>query len=119
MLRLAKDIAIRASDGQTAFQAIDTMAETFHADANPMKMAVLTKFADAAQDPAQHKSVAEQALKLVDQAVIQDQFMVADQLGILALAEANRALDRKLIAQAQGQIVELAGLVKAKERPSK
>jgi hypothetical protein len=119
MLRLAKDISAQASDGQTAFQAIDTMAETFHVDANAMKMAVLTKFADAAQKPAQHKSVAEQALMLVDQAVSQDNFMVANQLGILALAEAKKALDRELLTQAQGQIAELAGLVKARERPSR
>ena len=115
MLRLAKDIATQASDGQTAFQAIDTMAQTFQSDADTMKMAVLTKFADAAQNPAQHKSVAEQALKLVDQAVSQDHFMVANQLGILALTEAKKALDKELFAQAQSQIAELAGLVKAKD----
>ena len=117
MLRLAKDIATQASDGQTAFQAIDTMAETFQVDANTMKMAVLTKFASAAQKPAQHKSIAEQALKLVDQAVSQDHFMVANQLGKLALAEAKRALDRELVAQAQGRIAEVAELVKAREQP--
>ena len=113
---LAKDIATQASDGQTAFQAIDTMAETSAVDANTMKMAVLTKFASAAQEPAQHKSIAEQALKLADQAVGQDHFMVANQLGKLALAEAKRAADRELLAQAQGQIAEVAERVKARER---
>lgn len=119
LLRLAKDIATKASDGQTAFQAIDTMAETFPVDTNTMKMAVLTKFASAAQKPAQHKSIAEQALKLADQAVSQGRFPVAHQLGKLALAEAGRALDRELLAQAQGQIAEVAELVKARERPSR
>jgi hypothetical protein len=119
MLRLAKDIATQASDGQTAFQVIDIMAERFQADAHTMKFAVLTKFADAAQNPAQHKSVAELALKQVDQAVSQNHSVVANQLGILALSEANKALDRKLFTQAQGQITELAGLVKARERRSK
>jgi hypothetical protein len=119
MLRLAKDVATQASDGQTAFQAIDAMAETFQVDANTMKMAVLTKFACAAQKPAQHKAVAEQALKLVDQAVSQDQFMVANQLGKLALAEAKRGLDRELLAQAQGQIAEVADLIKAREHRPK
>lgn len=118
LLRLAKDIAIQGSDGETAFQAIDAMAETFHVDANTMKMAVLNKFASAAQDPAQHKSIAEQALKLVDQAVSQDQFMVATQLGKLALAEAKRAPDMELVAQAQGQIVAVADLIKAREHRS-
>jgi hypothetical protein len=119
MLRLAMDIAMQASDGQTAFRAIDAMAEKFRVDADTMKMAALTRFADAARNPAQHKSVAEHALKLVDQAVSQNHIMVANQLGILALAEANKALDKELFAQAQGQITELAGLAKARVRSSK
>ena len=118
MLRLAKDIATQANDGQTAFQAIDKMAETFHADADAMKMAVLAKFASVAKKPGQHKSIAEQALKLVHQAVDKDHFMVANQLGRLALAEAKKALDRELLAEVQGQIAEVAELVKAREHPS-
>jgi hypothetical protein len=119
MLRVARDIATQASDGQAAFQAIDRMAETFHGDANAMKMAVLTKFASAAQKPAQHKPIAEQALKLVDQAVSQDHFTVASQLGKLALAEAKKTLDRELVAQAQGRIAEVVELVKARERTTR
>jgi hypothetical protein len=45
--------------------------------------------------------------------------MVANQLDRLALAEAKKALDRELLAQAQGQITEVAELVKAKERPAR
>ena len=41
LLRLAKDIAAQAGDGQMAFQAIDEMAETFLVNANEMKMTVL------------------------------------------------------------------------------
>lgn len=118
LLRLAKDIATQASDGQTAFQAIDTMAETFPVDTNTMKMAVLAKFASAAQKPAQHKSIAEQALKLADQSVSQGRFPVASQLSKLALAEATRAVDRELLAQAQGEIAKITELVKARERTS-
>ncbi len=119
LLRAAKDIATQASDGQAAFQAIDTMAETSDVDANTMKMAVLTRFASAAQGPAQHKFVAEEALRLVDQAVGQEHFMVASQLGKLALAEAKRAVDRELLAQAQGRIADVAERVKARERHSR
>ena len=119
LLRVAKDIATQASDGQTAFQAIDTMAETSDVDADTMKMAVLTNSASAAKKPAQHKFIAEEALRLADQAVGQEHFMVASQLGKLALAEAKRAPDRELLAQAQGQIAEVAERVKARERHSK
>jgi hypothetical protein len=117
MLRLAKDVAIRASDGPTAFQAIDSMAETFHADADMMKMAALSKFAATARKPEQHKVIAEKALQLAGEALDQDHFMVASQLGKLALAEAKKALDPELSAQAQEQIVEVAQRLKAKMPP--
>ena len=119
MLRLAKDVATQANDGQTAFQAIDAMAETFRADADAMKMSVLTKLASAAQKPAQHESIAEQALKLGDQAIGQDRFMVATQLSKLALAEAKRGLDGELLAKAQGRIAEVAEHVRAREHPAR
>jgi hypothetical protein len=118
MLRLAKDIAVQANDGQTAFQAIDAMAE-FHVDADTMKTAVLSRFASAAQRPAQHKSIAEQALRLADQAAGQDHLMAASQLGKLALAEARRGLDKELLARAQGQIADVAERVKARELSSR
>jgi hypothetical protein len=111
-----KDIATRAGDGQTAFRAIDTLAEKFQVDANIMKLTVLAKFASAAQKPAEHKNIAEQALMLADQAIGQDHFIVASQLDKLALAEAKRAPDRELLAQAQDRMAEVAELVKARER---
>ena len=115
LLRLARDIATQASDGQTAFQAIDAMAEAFQIDALEMKSVVLTKFATAAQKPAQHKPIAEEALKLVDQAVSQDNFKVADDLGKLALSEAEKAHEKELVAQTEVRIVEVAELAKAYE----
>ena len=119
MLRLAKDVATQANDGQTAFQAIDAMAETFHADADTMKMSVLAKLASVAQKPAQHKSIAEQALKLGDQAIGEDRLMIATQLSKLALAEAKRGLDGELLSKAQGRIAEVADQVRARERPTR
>jgi hypothetical protein len=118
MLRRAKDVATEANDGQTAFQAIDAMAETFHADADTLKMSVLAKLASAARKPTQHQSIAEQALKLGDQALGQERFMVASQLSKLDVAEARQSLDGELLAKAQGRITEVAEQVRAKGRPS-
>ena len=115
LLRLARDIATHANDEETAFQAIDSMAETFQVDALEMKMEVLTKVAKAAQNPARHKSIAGEALKLVDKAIGQDKFAVADQLGKLALDEAQKAGDKELIARTQGRIAEVAEIAKAFE----
>ncbi len=115
LLRLARDIATQAGDGLTAFATIDAMAETFQIDVLAMKAGVLTKFASIAQNPAQHKSVSEEALKLVNQAISQDNFAVANELGKLAQAEAQNAPDEKLVTQAQGRITEINELVKTHE----
>ena len=113
LLRLARDIATQAADGQTAFLAIDETAAAFQIDANEIKLAVLTKFAFAAQMPIQHESIAEEALKLVDKAIFQDNFKVADGLGKLAHAEARKTREKELVNQAQGRIAEVAELVEA------
>ncbi len=115
LLRLTRDIATQLGDGQTAYQAIDAMAETFQVDVLGMKMTVLTKCASAAQYPPQHKAIVEEALKLLDQAVSQDNFTVTDEFGKFALAEARKALNRKLLSQAQGRVAEVTGLAKAYE----
>jgi len=99
LLRLTRDIATQAGDRQTAFQAIDAMAETFQVDVLAMKVAVLTKLATAAEKPAQHKTIAEDALKLVDGAISLDNFTVADELGKLALAEAQNASEKELVTE--------------------
>ena len=115
LLRLARDIATQANDGQTAFSAIDSMAETFQVNALEMKVVVLTNLSSATQLTARHKSIAEEALKLVDQAVAQDNFTVADELGKLALDEARKAREKELIAQAQGRNNEVSELAKVYE----
>ena len=119
LLRLARDIATQANDGQTAYQAINAITETFQVDAAKMKLAVLTKLAAAAEKPAEHKSIATPALNLLNQAVSQDDFTLADEVGNLAVAEARKARDKELIAQAQERVAEVAELAKAYEEVQK
>ena len=115
LLRLARDIAVQAADGETAFQAVDAMAESFLADALEMKAAVLTKFAHVAKTPVQHKSLSQQALKLSREAFSHNNYSIAGQLGELALAEARQAGDKNLSTEAQSQIGEAANGAKAYE----
>ena len=90
---------MQLGDGETAYQAIDAMADTFEIDALKMKMTALTNFASVAQKLPQHKTIAEEALKLVDQAVSRDNFTLANDLGKLGVAEARKALDKKLVGK--------------------
>jgi hypothetical protein len=119
LLRLARDIATQAVDGQTAFQAIDAMAATFQADDLPMKSAVLATLASVATFPSQHKTVAEEALKLTRQAIGRDRFEMAGELSKLALAEARKANDKDDLAEARDQIAEEAESAKAYEDTQK
>ena len=116
LLRLAKDIAAQAGDGQTAFQAIDAAAEAFEVDANEMKSAMLAKLAVTAKGPVQYTFVVDEALNLMEDAVRQDNFTVADELGKVAIAAARKALDKELLAQAQSQVADVAKVAKACEK---
>ena len=49
----------------------------------------------------------------MNQAISQDNFTLADQLGKLALVEARKAREKELVVQAQGQITDVAVLAKA------
>ena len=115
MLHIARDMAVQANAGQTAFEAIDAMAENFHVDANAMKASVLAKFAASAKTAPQHKCIAEYALELANQTIDQNQFMTARHLERLALAEARKATDTELITTVQGQIAEAGERIKARE----
>jgi hypothetical protein len=116
LLRLTKDIAAQATDGQTAFEAIDATAESFAIDAAEMKAAVLQKLATVANTAAHHRSISEQAVKLMNDAVANDDFSIAERLGQLAQDEAAKGRDRELVAQAKGQIDQAKRVAKAFEK---
>ena len=107
LFRLARDIAILAADGQTAFQAIDGMDSHFQIDALEMKTATITKLAAIARTAEQHKSVVEKSLELMREAVPNNKFAVARQLSATALDEAKKLHDSGLIEQASKQNAEV------------
>ena len=91
------------------------MAETFQIDDLEMEMAVLTKLARAAQTPVHHDDISETALGLLNRALHQDSFTLADQLVKLALDEAQKADDTELSSKAEGRIAEVAEAARAYE----
>ena len=60
LLKLAKEIAAQASDGPTAFEAIDKMAESFQVDDSDLKSQTLESLAKNARTAADHASVVKQ-----------------------------------------------------------
>ena len=107
ILKVAKDVATQAADVETAFAAVDAIAQSF--DVNPIeaKAGVLTLVAKNARLPPEHTAVAKQSLALVDPALAKDEFDLAARLGELALAEARLARGPKLVQQIEEQIAQI------------
>ena len=112
LLRLSRDIAAQALDGQTAFQAIDEMDQSFQIDALEMKLAVLTTGASAEQTAEQHDTIAKVAADLSEKAVASENFPLAKQLNELALAEARKGRDARLTSRASHRSAEIDDLAK-------
>jgi hypothetical protein len=113
LLRVARDIASQACDGQTAFQIIEELDEKYQIDAIRMKASVLYSLSKKARLSADRKSISQQALALADQAIIRDEFELADKLAEMGLAEARKIRDAafvKAIATRQKEIEEFRQL---------
>ena len=115
LLRLSRDIATLACDGQAAFQAIDAMDRAYQINAPAMKLAGLAKFTPAARKAEDHKSIAEASLAVLDDALGQDNLATATQLQAMALAEAKRAGDPALVKRAAEYGDEIKSLAQIRE----
>jgi hypothetical protein len=113
LLRVARDIATQGCDGQIAFQIIDKMGGTFQVDTVKMKASVLYSLTKKAQLPADRKSIAEQALALVDLAVARDDFETSGKLAVMALSEARKARDTDYVKSVAARSKEIEKLSKA------
>ncbi len=91
LLKLSRDISTQGLDGLAAFQAVDTMAETFEIDPVEMKAAVLKFGATHAKLKQHHMPLMQTALSLVDTAIAEDNYAVAKQLCEFAASEASLA----------------------------
>ena len=91
LLKAAKAIATQAVDAGTALESIDSMADSFEVDTLAMKTSVLNSVSATARLVAEHVTLAELALGLMDRALDDDKFDTALELGNLGLEEARKA----------------------------
>lgn len=118
LLRLAKDFAVQASNGETAFAAIDLMAERYRIDAVGMKAELLSTYAKKSRAAPQHLSIAEQAARLLDEASDAGDYEQAVNLARLTAAEAALGRNKELAQWAKNCVQDLqkkAALVAAFE----
>ncbi len=72
LLRVARDLAVKAGETKTALQAVDEMAEGFQIDGLAMKAATAAKLVKTARSAEQWKSLATSAVDLFDEAIGRD-----------------------------------------------
>ena len=112
LLQAAGKLAIEAGDAETALAAVDRMGESFELSALAMKFKVLRAVAKKAKQSTQSKAVAQQALKLLDQAVEADEFSMAVELGKLGVRAARKARQQTLVKQLAARVKQAEKLAK-------
>jgi hypothetical protein len=119
LLRLARDIAVRAGDLETAVTAIDALDGRFEVDALAMKADAAAKTVPVARPAAQHKAMAARISSLAREAMDKDKMERAAELAGLALEEAKKCRDPKLLKQIHQQQAEVAAGAEAKQQFTK
>jgi formylglycine-generating enzyme required for sulfatase activity/pimeloyl-ACP methyl ester carboxylesterase len=113
LFQMAKEMAAGANDGPTAFAAIDKMAEYFDIDPFAMKQETLAGFAKNTRTLAAHRAIAEKALVVLDEAMGDNNFEAARELGKLAFAEATKCHDKNLTQEVRSRAKDLQQTKKA------
>ena len=97
VLQEAKRVAAELGQGELAFEAIDVMASEYDVSAAEMKAGVLEQVGKKPRlTPDQRAAIADAALQVIDEAMRDDNFNVATQMGKLALQMAKLAKDKEL-----------------------
>lgn len=110
LFREARDIAAAAGDLETALQAIRELAGTFDIDDKSMRNTVLTAAGKSARSPEEFRKVADQLLKLAEDAVVREDFDLAVQSAGSAAGLARKSRDLPLAARADAREKEISDL---------
>jgi hypothetical protein len=105
ILQEARDQAVDVAAFATALAAIDEMARWYKINPLEMKAEVLTNGAKLL--PAHAELLARHALRLVDAAIADDQYELADRMGSFALTVAGKTTDGHLLQQAKERVAQI------------
>ena len=114
LFRLSRDIATQALDGDLAFEAIDAMASEYDISGSEMKARVLEQAAKTTRlTPQQKTAIAEAALQVIDEAIREDNFDVAQQLSRQAGQLSHSSKDAELVRTTAEKSKEVEAAAKA------
>ncbi len=99
LLQAVGKLAVKSGDVVTAFIAIDEMSRTFQVEPIKMKVDVLGSLPKKTKLSTGRESVGQIALKLADEAIHAADFDSAKKSARIALSEARRARQGKLVKQ--------------------
>ncbi len=99
LLQAVGKLAVKCGDVMSAFSAINEMSRTFQVDPIKMKVDVLGSLPKKRGLLTGHESVGEIALKLADEAIRTNDFGSAKKSAGIALSEARKARQGKLVKQ--------------------
>ncbi|MCE9590209.1 MAG: hypothetical protein K8S99_06765 [Planctomycetes bacterium] len=111
LLTMARDQAAGAGDADVALRAIDALAESYRIDALAMKADAIGKVARAITQPTEHPGQVREVLAVADdlitQAIVDDQYDVAQRLAQRALSLAGSSKDAGLQQRATARAREV------------
>jgi hypothetical protein len=113
LLREARDQAADVAAFATAMSAVDEMARWYEINPLAMKAEVLTKGPKLSL--AQSEVLARHAVNLLDAAIADDQYELADRMGSLALSAAGASTNQYLLQRAKEHIGQIEKSRKAYE----
>jgi hypothetical protein len=114
LLQEAKKVAADAFQGDLAFEAINAMASEYDVSGSEMKAEVLEQAAKKTRlTPDQRAAIAKAVLQVMDEAIAEDNFDVAKQMGKLAIQLARLTKDRELIQDIVTKNKEVEAAAKA------
>jgi len=105
LLQEARDQAADVSAFATALAAVDEIARWYEIKPLEMKAEVLTKASKLL--PSHAELLAGHALSLVNAAIAEDQYEVADRMGSLALTAADKTTNRYLQQRAKERVAQI------------
>jgi len=108
LLRDAQDFAIQGSDWDLALQALDAAIKLFDIDAVASRAATLATGAKAAKLPEEWGLLADGNLRLVDEAIVAENFEVAEKAASAAAQAARRANDFFAVAATAARAKEVS-----------
>jgi hypothetical protein len=98
-IELAGRLAAQAGNVTTAFQTVDELAKSFKIDQVEMKTSLLGLASQNSSGKTQDLAVANRALQMIDEAIDDDDFEMAERLASIAVTASRKTRETEFIKQ--------------------